>query len=85
MKIEEYYTVECNRYELHIKINMLSAKGPLAIIWKNMGSTRIISREKIYNALHTLEDMSKHKGPDVHDPRVTFYWDDADLDVTPRR
>lgn len=85
METEEYYTVKLHNYELHITPDMLSVKGPLAIIWENKGQTRIISKLRVINARDMLEDMSKHKGPDMNDPRITFFWDDANFDVISRR
>ena len=51
--------------------------GPMAIIWHNKGHLGMIAKEKVANAIDVLEDMSKHKGPDIGEPFILFYWDDV--------
>ena len=79
-----FYRIERHGYDLRVSLDMLP-DGPAAIIWENKGSTRIINKEKVINAIDVLEDMSKHKGPDTGEPAVLFFWDDADIILTPLR
>ena len=74
MKIELAYLVEEHGSRINLTLDDLSS-GPFAILWTNNGHRGVITKEKVLNAINTLEDMAKHKGPDSV-CGIQFFWDD---------